>query len=258
MRREEEMAEYGAGAGAGASMTEEQISEVLHCVDVCRSSTQFLEIRADQNWGAAEDRVRWVRKSLEMWRIGGESKEERDLWSYQLESQLRREKVFYMRGLLAAGVKEEELQGAWSELLKEAIEQSKVSLETELFHKRREYLKAEGGKELKLREVLIEAKAAKERLELNLSCPYMRTELELMSDEVEQSKSYFLREVNATVRAMTMEMKSLLEVQKQRLSEVLGGRLEELVEVESKRLKTGEAEEKSKEKAEAEKKAEKK
>ena len=137
----------------------EVIDELRHAADVCRSSTQFLEIRADQNWAAAEDRVRWVRKSLEMWRLQGDAEEEKALWRSQLEVQVRKEKVFYMRSLLAAGVKEEELKGAWSELLKQAVLQSRVSIETELFHKRREYLKAEGAKGLRMREVLNEARA---------------------------------------------------------------------------------------------------
>ena len=152
-------------------LTEELVAEMSHALDVCRSSTQFLEIRDDQNWGASENRLRWVMKGLEMWRLGGYGKEERDLWSSQPELQVRKEKDFYLRSLLAAGAKEEELREAWSELMRQAVLQSKVSLETELFHTRREYLKAEGATELKLREVLNEARAAKERLELNLSCP---------------------------------------------------------------------------------------
>jgi len=232
-----------------AEFTTEIMDELRHGVAVCRSSTQFLEIRADQNWGAAEDRARWVRKSLELWRLQGDAEEEKALWRSQLEVQVRKEKAFYMRALLAAGVKEEELKGARSELLKQAVLQSRVSIETELFHKRREYLKAEGTKELRLRELINEARAAKERFELNLSCPYIKSEL--AEPEVE-ARGYFLREVNLGIRAQSKEMENLLEVQKARLSEVLGGRLEELAEVKSKRQKTTEAGEK-----EVEKKAEK-
>ena len=228
-------AEYGA-----PMMSEEQVEVVMHALDVCRSSTQFLEIRADQNWGAAEDRLRWVRKSLESWRLLGDAKEERALWGYQLEGQVRKEKVFYMRSLLGAGVQESELRGAWGELLKEAVQQSRISLETELFHKRREYLKGDGESsskvKLQLREVLEGARVAKERLELNLGCPFIKSELEDADVEIEP-KSFFVKEVNASIRAQTMEMKMMLEVQKVRLTEVLGGRLEELVEVESKRQK---------------------
>ena len=101
--------------------------------------------------------------------------------------------------------------------------------------------------------------ASRERLELNLSRPFIKSELEEADVEMEP-KSYFVKEVNASIRIQTIEMKSRLEVQKVRLSEVLGGRLEELVEVESKRQKIGEAEDKSKEKEvkEVEEKAEKK
>ena len=237
----------GAGTGAGAAVwTEERVLELMHCADVTRSSTQFMEIRADQGGGAAEDRLRWVRKTLEMWRLQGDSEEEKALWSSQLEVQLRKEKVFYMRSLLAAGVAEKELKGAWGELLKEAAMQSRVSIETELFHRRREYLKAEGAKEVRLKQVMSETKAAKERFELNLSCTYVKQELE-EAQQVEETESFFLKEVHASIRAQTVEMKMLLEVQKARLSEILGGKLEDLVEMENKRKKTGEAEEKDKE-----------
>ena len=257
MRREEmaEMAMAGAWAGAGAEagagagaavFTEERMLEVLHCLDICRSSTQFMEIRADQGGGAAEDRLRWVRKTLEMWRLQGDSEEEKALWSSQLEAQLRKENVFYTRSLLAAGVAEKELKGAWGELLKEAAMQSRVSIETELFHKRRECLKAEGGKEVRLKQVMSETRAAKERFELNLSCTYVKKELE-EAQQVEETESFFLKEVNASIRAQAVEMKMMLEVQKARLTEILGWKIEDLVEMENKGKKTGEAEEKDKE-----------